>query len=80
MKCKIQVSQHPGWNRQAERHDQAQPARACECSRREEKQKCRYRQTYLPCEYRSEKDGIAMLHQKLDDSVHTETNARPNYT
>src|SRR6516165_9016637 len=75
-----QVSQHTGCDRESERGDEAQSSGACEGSGREEKQKCRYRQTYLACEHRCEKDGIAMLHKKLDDSVHNKTSARPKNT
>src|SRR6516164_434142 len=69
------IRQHTGSDGETERGDQAQLPGGCERPGRNQKQRRRYRQTYLACEYRSEQDRVAMLQEKLDDSIHTETSA-----
>jgi hypothetical protein len=64
------IGQHAGNDGQRERGDETQSPPCCKRAGRKQKQGSGYRQTYLVREHGSEKNGVAMFHKELDDSIH----------
>jgi hypothetical protein len=54
-------------------------AAAASAPDRNDKTVCGHRHSCLAREYRSEQDGIAMLHNELDNIIHTEVSSQAAY-
>jgi hypothetical protein len=64
------VGYYTGTDSQTESGDEAQTPGGCQSPGRNQKHRSRYRQTQLVHEYRNEQDGVSVLGDRLDDSIH----------